>query len=100
MNVESKILEVIKNKKFNMLIPWVLILSYGYYIRHDSIVSDTTFDLMMKTLLDNFDEVDHVHKHLITKDDLSAGTMYTLRHDDYPKIVVGAWFQIISKDGK
>ncbi len=94
MNVESKILKHIEEERYNMLIPWVLILSYGYYIRYDNLIPDTTYDLMMKTLLDHFDEVEHQHKHLITKEDLSAGTLYSLGVDDYPSIVKGAWFNI------
>lgn len=97
MTAEVRISKIIEEKNYNMLVPWVLILSYGYYIRHDNLISDHTFDLMMKMLLKHFDEVEHVHKYLITKDDLKAGTMYGLKNDDYPKIVRGAWFSVLEE---
>jgi hypothetical protein len=45
-------------------------------------------------LLDKFDEIEHRHKHLISKDDLAAGTGYTLTKKDYPQIVIGAAKQL------
>jgi len=41
---------------------------------------------MSKTMLERWDDIDHFHKHLITVDDLQAGTYL----GDYPSRVEGA----------
>lgn len=58
----------------NLLIPWYLMAAYAYYIDDDPIVSDQTFDSMAKKLLKNWDNITHIHKDHITKEDLEAGT--------------------------
>ena len=60
--------------------------AYAYYVEDDPIMSDWDFDLLAKTLLDNYDSIEHPHKHLVTKDDLRAGTYL----GEYPEIVKGA----------
>jgi|TARA_B110000908_G_scaffold172593_1_gene241095 NAD-dependent DNA ligase len=67
-----------------------LILSYAYYIEDESLVSDSEYDALCIRLLDKFDEIEHHHKHLISKDDLEAGTGFALARRDYPSIVIGA----------
>lgn len=57
-----------------------LILSYAYYKLNKSLVSDGQFDLLCKTLLDNFDSFEHKYKHLVTKDDLEAGTGFAIQY--------------------
>ena len=74
----------------NLLVQWYLILSYAYYIEDESLVSDSEYDALCIRLLDKFDEIEHHHKHLISKDDLEAGTGFTLARRDYPSIVIGA----------
>jgi NAD-dependent DNA ligase len=71
-----------KNK--NTCISWWLSASYAYYIRYESLLSDEAFDKMAKYILDNYNSLEHQHKHLITKDMLSAGSGYNLKKDDYP----------------
>ena len=78
----------------NLLVQWYLILSYAYYIEDESLVSDSEYDALCVRLLDKFDEIEHHHKHLISKDDLAAGTGYTLTKKDYPQIVIGAAKQL------
>jgi hypothetical protein len=75
--------EAFKNGKKNAL-SWFLIASYCYYCRYESILSDEVYDKMALYLLNNYDEIDHMHKHLVTKDMLQAGTAYNLRMEDYP----------------
>lgn len=67
---------------------WYLSSSYAYYCRFTSMLSDECFDKMCKYLLDNYDKIEHHHKHLVTKEMLAAGTGYNLREKDYPRIVV------------
>jgi len=74
----------------NLLVQWYLILSYAYYIEDESLVSDNEYDALCIRLLDKFEEIEHHHKHLISKEDLRAGTGYALARKDYPSIVISA----------
>jgi hypothetical protein len=68
-----------------MLVPWYLITAYAYYILDETLIEDHEFDSMAKTLLSEYETVEHRHKHLITKENLEAGTLL-LAEDDYPTI--------------
>ena len=70
----------------NMMVPWYLMASYAYYKKDEPILSDAFFDAMGKTMLERWDDITHYHKHLITVDDLQAGTYL----GEYPSIVEGA----------
>ena len=61
--------------------------SYAYYEQDDPILSDGMYDRLARRLLENFEEIEHMHKHLITEDDLRAGSLLI---DEYPSIVKGA----------
>jgi len=61
-------------ENINMLVPWYLLAAYAYYVEDDPIVSDRTFDLMGKRMLDKWDKIEHMHKSHITESDLEAGT--------------------------
>lgn len=74
-------------KNRNSCISFWLVSSYCYYIRHESLMSDQAFDKMSKWMLDNYDSLEHNHKHLITKEMLEAGSGYNLNENDYPLIV-------------
>lgn len=67
-----------------------LMASYCYYILHKSPITDEEYDQLAKVLLKYWDQFEHQHKHLVTKDDLDAGTLYALRRDDYPLMVQNA----------
>ena len=69
----------------NMLVPWYLMAAYAYYVEDDPILEDAAFDRMCRRMLDNWDQISHYHKHLITKDDLQAGTYL----GEYPNRVEG-----------
>lgn len=58
----------------NMIVPWYLMAAYAYYVDDDPIITDSVFDRLAKQMLDMWDMIDHVHKDLITKDMLEAGT--------------------------
>ena len=70
----------------NMMVPWYLMAAYAYYKQDEPILSDAFFDAMGKTMLEVWDDITHYHKHLITVDDLQAGTYL----GEYPSIVEGA----------
>ena len=63
-----------------------LMCSYAYYELDNQLISDTEFDMLAKEILDNWDNIEHMHKHLLTKDMLVAGTYL----GEYPNIVKGA----------
>lgn len=68
----------------NSAIPWFLMASYLYYIHDVSLLSDALYDQMAKAILEAWDELEHDHKHLIRKSDLTAGSLYRLKATDYP----------------
>jgi hypothetical protein len=69
-----------------MLVPWYLIAAYAYYILDESLIQDNEFDTMAKELLASYDEIEHRHKYLISKEELTAGTLL-LAKEKYPLIV-------------
>ena len=76
-----------------MMIPWYLMASYAYYEESDPIFSDSFFDDMGKTMLTVWDDIEHFHKHLITTDDLKAGTYL----GEYPERVKGGLKEVREK---
>lgn len=71
----------------NMLVPWYLMAAHAYYDLDEPIISDALFDELAQRLLKSWDTITHWHKHLITTDDLRAGTL--LRRD-LPMRIAGA----------
>ena len=69
----------------NMLIPYYLMFSYLYYEKNISLIDDGEFDKMCKTLLEKYDDLEHMHKHLVTKGDLTAGTGYGIKYTEMIK---------------
>ncbi len=77
----------------NMMVPWYLMASYAYYKQDKPILTDSFFDEMAKTMLACWDDIEHFHKHLITKDDLQAGTYL----GKYPERVIGGYKNLVKK---
>ena len=73
------------DKNPNMLIPYYLMLSYLYYEKNISLIEDTEFDTMCKTLLEKLDGLTHMHKHLVKKESLTAGTGYDIKYTNMIK---------------
>jgi hypothetical protein len=84
--LDSMCLCVLKNSP-NSAIPWWLIASWSYYCRDVPLISDGLYDEMAKAMLDAWDDLEHPHKHLITRGDLEVGSLYALKDEDYPRIV-------------
>tara|TARA_B100000925_G_C21877385_1_gene416902 strand:- start:423 stop:689 length:267 start_codon:yes stop_codon:yes gene_type:complete len=78
----------------NMMVPYYLMLSYLYYEKNISLIPDTEFDELCKKLLDKFDEIKHMHKHLINKSSLEAGTGFDLK---YTNMIKGAAMALSQK---
>ena len=71
----------------NKLLSWFLMASYVYYVLGDRIMSDQDFDRLTVLLKDNYADVDHIHKHLVTLEHLEAATGFDIK---YPNMVIGA----------
>ena len=63
-----------------------LMCSYAYYVDDEPLISDAEYDELAKSILENWDAIDHPHKKLITKGDLEAGTYL----GEYPEMVKNA----------
>ena len=66
----------------NMLIPYYLMYSYLYYEKNKSIVTDDEYDMICKRLYDEWNDVEHYHKHLVDRDSLLAGTGYHIQFNE------------------
>lgn len=58
----------------NMSVPWYLMAAYAYYVEDRPLLSDSCFDRMARKMIKEWDNIEHMHKHHISKDDLEAGT--------------------------
>ena len=74
----------IYDKNSNMLVPYYLMYSYLYYEKDSPIISDAEYATICKRLHDEWDDIEHYHKHIIDKENLVAGTGYSIK---YPTIV-------------
>lgn len=81
----------------HLLVPWYLILSYAYYYRDASLVSDELYDRICKDLSAAIDayEIEHRHMRLCNQDALAAGTAYHIPRADYPSMAVSCADQFI-----
>ncbi|QIG76056.1 hypothetical protein EVC24_035 [Rhizobium phage RHph_I4] len=73
----------------NGLVPWYLMAGLMYYHFDNPILTDARFDEIAKTLLAAWDDIEHNHKHFITKEDLEAGTL-SLKIEEFPMMTRGA----------
>ena len=69
----------------NMLIPYYLMFSYLYYEKNISLIEDTEFEQMCKSLFEKLDGLTHLHKHLVKKENLTAGTGYDIKYTNMIK---------------
>lgn len=68
-----------------------LMSSYLYYDCDSQVLTDPQYDQLCRELLAGWEQFDHQHKHLVTKEDLAAGTGYAIRK--YPLILKSAAHQ-------
>lgn len=78
LNIEPKLLDKecfdAVDSNPNMLVPWYLMAAYAYYVDDDPIISDASYDALVRNLLAHWDQVEHHHKHILSKEQLEAGT--------------------------
>lgn len=63
-----------------------LMCAYAYYVEDRPLISDGEFDLLAKSILENYDNIEHPHKSYVSKEDLVAGTYL----GEYPSMIKGA----------
>jgi NAD-dependent DNA ligase len=83
----------LSNVSLNRLVPIFLMSSYLYYEQDKSVLDDTQFDYLCKKLYSNWDKVEHMHKHIITKADLAVGSGYGIQ---YTNMIIGgamSWYK-------
>jgi hypothetical protein len=74
ISVYEKICLDITESNHNMLIPWYIMSAYAYYVEDDPIISDGMFDRICQRLLEDYVNVEHIHKKYIKKSTLESGT--------------------------
>ena len=84
-SIEKYCIDVTSSNQ-NMLVPWYLMAAYAYYEEDSPLISDSLFDKLARKLLKCWDDVEHRHKELLSKDMLEAGTYI----GEYPSMVSGA----------
>lgn len=80
-----------------------MVASYLYYVLDESMFTDTEYDLICKRLWDEWENFEHQHKRLVTKEDLDAGSGFAIPVNKYPKIVCMAalgWLDENKKDSR
>lgn len=98
MTLDDKVERLIAGNK-HLLVPWYLILSYAYYYRDVSLVSDGLYDRICRDLLAALSsfEIEHRHMGLCDLDSLVSGTAYQLYAKDYPGMAVSCADQFIKE---
>ena len=81
------------NVSLNRLVPIYLMSSYLYYEQDKNVLEDTQFDYLCKKLYDNWDSVEHIHKHLIDKDNLKAGSGYGIAYTNMIMSSAISWYE-------
>ena len=83
----------LSNISINRLVPIYLMSSYLYYEQDKNVIDDTQFDYLCKKLYDNWDNVEHMHKHLIDKDNLKAGSGYGIEYTNLIVSSANSWYE-------
>ena len=81
------------NVSINRLVPIYLMSSYLYYEHDKNVIDDIQFDYLCKKLYDNWDSVEHMHKHLIDKDNLKAGSGYGITYTNMIMSSALHWYE-------
>ena len=81
------------NISLNRLVPIYLMSSYLYYEHDKNVLDDTQFDYVCKKLYDNFYDITHMHKHLLDKDNLKAGSGYGITYTNLIMSSALKWYK-------
>lgn len=66
---------------------WLMCASYLYYHHDLSIISDELYDSLFADVDANRDKIGSPHLAFVTPDRVANGSMFDLKHDEYPSIV-------------
>jgi hypothetical protein len=78
-------------------VAWVLMASFLYYHDDQVILSDGFFDELCRGLAARWPAVRHPHKALLSPADLVAGSVFALRREEYPTMVVNAARRVLAE---
>jgi len=65
---------------------------YLYYELNVNVLTDDEFNSLCRDLLDNFDSIEHMHKHLLSPEALKASTGYDIVYPEVVKHVAINWY--------
>ncbi len=82
----------IKDLPVDSLVKYYLMSSYLYYELDVNVLNDSEFDELCKKLLKNFNDIKHMHKHLLDKESLKASTGYTIKYPTIVKHLAIKWY--------
>lgn len=81
--------------KPNLAVSWWLISSYAYYMRDETLISDEFFDYLTLLIKENYEQITHENKDLITPERIACGSAFDLRI--YPTRVMVCAEQLITQ---
>ena len=87
----------LNNISINRLVPIYLMSSYLYYEHDKNVLDDTQFDYLCKKILDNWNNITHMHKHLIDKNNLKAGSGYGISYTNMIMSSALDWYETETK---
>ena len=76
----------------NRLVPIYLMSSYLYYEKNLNILSDVDFDAVCLRLVQEWDDIEHVHKDLLDLDSLQAGPGYDVDYTQMIEMSATHWY--------
>ena len=85
--------EFINELSINRLVPYYLMSSYLYYEHDKNVLDDTQFDYLCKKILDNWNDITHIHKHLLDKETLQAGSGYGITYTNMIMSSALKWYE-------
>ncbi len=86
MNLDNQARKAYKESA-SSVIYFIVLASYLYYIRDESVLSDEVFDKLCKLVIDK--KIKHkLLSHLITDDRMSAGSLFDVKSNQYPMFIV------------
>ena len=83
----------LNNISINRLVPIYLMSSYLYYEHDKNVLDDTQFDYLCKKILDNWDNITHIHKHLLDKETLQTGSGYGITYTNMIMSSALKWYE-------
>lgn len=102
-NIQQKtIIDKLKITPDNLL-RWVLMCSYLYYIRGESLISDNEFDSLIQMMKDKWEIINHeilyegslFKMNLICNENMQTGSFFNLKEEDYPQQIQHAALRLL-----